>query len=251
MALLELNPELEGLRRRLELKDERPWPLRSSMLLAAFAARLIARQPALHDAMEHLDHFLVGGLARNLEQERFGKNAVLDALLPQRVGNIAQRQSFGYRGPRSPNLLGDVLVRILKLRAQAVQTVSFFERRQVFPLNILDQSDFKRFRVVGGLFGARHFAQSRGARRVVAALARDDMEAVFARDVAHQQRLQHALLLNRLGELSQVTQRFAWLVGVWADLVHANHAPDRRAAVPVHPFPIIPIIPHLHLADYP
>src|SRR5260370_36258013 len=116
MALLELNPELEGLRRRLELKDERPWPLRSGMLLAAFAARLIARQPALHDAMKHLDHFLLGRLPRNLEQERFGKNAVLDALLPQRVRDITQRPSFGYRGPGPANFLGVCPVRIFKLR---------------------------------------------------------------------------------------------------------------------------------------
>src|SRR6266850_4769903 len=70
MTFLELNPELECLRRRLELKDERLWPLRSRLLFATLAARLIARQPALHDAVEHLDHFLLGGLARNLEQKR-------------------------------------------------------------------------------------------------------------------------------------------------------------------------------------
>src|SRR6267378_791538 len=100
MTLLELNPELECFRRRLELKDERLWPLRSRLLFAAFAARLVACEPSLHDTVEHLDHFLFGGLARNLQQKRFGKESVLDALLSQRVGNIAQRQSFGHRGPR-------------------------------------------------------------------------------------------------------------------------------------------------------
>src|SRR5713101_4029720 len=100
MTLLELNPELERFRRRLELKYEWLWSLRSRLLFAAFAARLVARQPALHDTVEHLDHFLFGGLAGNLQQKRLCEDSVLDALLPQRVGNIAQRQCFGHRGPR-------------------------------------------------------------------------------------------------------------------------------------------------------
>src|SRR5205823_10799018 len=48
MTFLELNPELKCLRRGLELKDERPRPLRSRLLFAALAARLIAGQPSLH-----------------------------------------------------------------------------------------------------------------------------------------------------------------------------------------------------------
>src|SRR5260370_20312333 len=70
MALLELNPELERLRGRFELKDERLWPLPSPMLFAAFNARLISKDSALHDAVEHLDHLLVSRLSRNLEQKR-------------------------------------------------------------------------------------------------------------------------------------------------------------------------------------
>src|SRR5438046_3615947 len=72
MTFLELNPELKCLRRRLELKDERPWPLRSRLLFAAFAARLIAGQPSLHDAVETRSHFFFGGLTRNLQQQRLG-----------------------------------------------------------------------------------------------------------------------------------------------------------------------------------
>src|SRR6266481_4602817 len=88
MALLKLNSEPKRLRGRFELKDEWLRALRPSLLFAAFAPRLIARQSALHDAMEHFNHLLIRGLARNLQQERLGKNSVLDALLPQRVRNI-------------------------------------------------------------------------------------------------------------------------------------------------------------------
>src|SRR6266567_5800078 len=112
MAFLELNSELKSLRRRLELKDERPWPLRSCLFIPALTARLIARQPALHNAVKHLDHFLFHRLPRNLQQERLGKNSILDALLLQRVENIAQRQSFGHRGARPANLPGDILMSI-------------------------------------------------------------------------------------------------------------------------------------------
>src|SRR5712692_8342334 len=44
VALLELNPELEGIVLRLKVEDERPRALRSRLLFAAFAARLVARQ---------------------------------------------------------------------------------------------------------------------------------------------------------------------------------------------------------------
>src|SRR5260370_35702091 len=61
MALLELNPELERLRGRFELKDERLWPLRSRWLFAAFTSRLIASEPALLDAVARISHCLFGG----------------------------------------------------------------------------------------------------------------------------------------------------------------------------------------------
>src|SRR5438477_388223 len=245
MTFLELNPELKCLRRRLELKDERPWPLRSRLLFAAFAARLIAGQPSLHDAVEHLDHFLFGGLTRNLQQQRLGNNSMLDALLSQRIGDIAKRQSFGHRRPRPADFLGDVFVRVFKLCAQTVQPICFFKRREVFSLNILDQPDFERLRVVGGLFDARHFAQPRSARRMITPLAGDDMKAVLARDVAHQQRLQYALFANRLREFAQVPKRLARLVGIRANLFHANHAPDRRTAIACQRFYIMRVMPHL------
>src|SRR5260370_488982 len=106
MALLELNAELEGFILRFELKNKRLRTLGSGLFLAAFAARFIARQPPLHDAMEHLDHFLFGTLPRNLKQERLRKAALLDAPLPQAgaaggslPGVCAGRPGSGAAGP--------------------------------------------------------------------------------------------------------------------------------------------------------
>src|SRR5207245_4893581 len=49
MALPKLNPEFESFVLWFELKNERLRTLRTCLLLAAFTARFIARQPALHD----------------------------------------------------------------------------------------------------------------------------------------------------------------------------------------------------------
>ena len=87
-------------------------------------------------------------------------------------------------------------MRIFKLRAQPVQPVRFFKRRQILPLNVFDQPDFERLCVVCRFFNARHFTQPGRARRVVASLSGNNVEAVLAWDVTHQQRLQHALFAN-------------------------------------------------------
>src|SRR5258706_5501506 len=81
MTLLKLNPELERLIFRLKLKNKRLRPLRTGLLFPAFPPRLVARQPALQDAMQHLHHFLFGGLPRNLQQRRLRHDTLLDTLL--------------------------------------------------------------------------------------------------------------------------------------------------------------------------
>src|SRR5580704_9774422 len=74
MAFRELYPEFETLILRLELKKERPRPLRTALLIAPFASRFIARQSALKDSMHHLYHLLFGWLSRNLQQQRLRDN---------------------------------------------------------------------------------------------------------------------------------------------------------------------------------
>src|SRR5207302_5821356 len=110
MAFLELNPELEGFARRLELEDEGPGPLWTCSLLPAFATRLIACQPSLQNALKHLVHFLFVGLARNLQQQRFGHNSMIDALSAQQIGDASQRERFRHRRTWPPDFLRDVFV---------------------------------------------------------------------------------------------------------------------------------------------
>src|SRR5215831_21426363 len=108
MALLELNSKLERLGRRLKLKNERPWPLRTCLLLAPFTPRFVTRQPALHNAVEHLDHFLFVWLARNLQQQRLRIDSMIDAPLAQQLRNVPQRKRLGDRRSRPPDFLCDV-----------------------------------------------------------------------------------------------------------------------------------------------
>ena len=170
---------------------------------------------------------------------------LLDAHLAQCFGNHAQRHRFGHRRTRLGDLLGDIFVRVVKLLGEALQAVGFFKRRQVLALQIFDQREFQRFGVVGDFLDARNFAQSRGARGVVAALAGNDVVAIVARHEAHEQRFQHALFFDGFGEFAQIAQEFAGLIGVGPDLVDRNHAADGGAAETGQLFYVVRVMPHL------
>src|ERR1700674_4778253 len=90
MTLFELNSEPKRLILGFKLKDKRLRALWSGLLFPPLTARFIPRQAALQDTMQHLHHFLFGGLPRNLQQQRLRRAPLLDAFLPQRVRDIAQ-----------------------------------------------------------------------------------------------------------------------------------------------------------------
>ena len=136
-------------------------------------------------------------------------------------------------------------MRVFELRGQAVETVGFLKRGQVLALDVFDQRQLEGFRVVGDLFDAGHLAQPRRAGSVVAALAGDDVIALFARDIADEQRLQHTLLADRLRQFAQISQRFARLVRVRANFFDRNHPADRRPAVGCQRFNVVRVMPHL------
>jgi len=87
-------------------------------------------------------------------------------------------------------------VRVIELVGEALQTVGFFERRQILALKVFDEREFERFGVVRDFFDAGQLAKARGLRSVIAPLAGDDVIHVLARDVANEQRLEHALLAD-------------------------------------------------------
>src|SRR5260370_8799496 len=234
MALAKLHAQAKGVILRLKIKDEWLRARRSGRFVAALAASVIAGQATLENAVDHLEHFLFGGAASDLEKQGFREDTVLHALLADMVRDIAQRKRFGHRRARASDLAGHIVVRVIELLREAIEAVGFFERRQVFALDIFDQGELEGFGVIGDLFDTGELAESGGASGMIAALPRNDVIALLARDIAHQQRLEHALLFNRLGQLMQIAERLAGLIRVRANLLRWNHPPDCGATVTGH-----------------
>src|SRR5579863_9158613 len=230
VAFAELDAHLKRLVVGLVVEDVGLRTRRDAGFFLAGAARFVARHAALDDFVHHLVHFLFAGLARHLQQQRLRDDAPLDASFPNFVGNDAQRHGFRDGRPRAADFLGDVVVRVVELVGQALQAVGFLERRQVLALQILDQRQFERFRVVGNLLDAGQLVQAGNLRGVVATLAGDDVVGILARDVANEQRLEHALLADGVGQFAHVADILSRLVGIGPNLVDRDHAPHGRAA---------------------
>ena len=105
--------------------------------------------------------------------------------------------------------------------------LGFFERRQVLALDVLDQRQLQHLAIVDVADDDRQLVQPGLDRGVVAALAGDDLVARAA--LAHDQRLDDALLGDRRDQLRQVAHGLARLVGIRVDLVDRHHAADRGA----------------------
>ncbi len=86
---------------------------------------------------------------------------------------------------------------------------------------------------------------------MIATLARNDVVLVVARNVAHQQRLKHSLLLYRLNQLAQIAQHLARLIGIWANLIERNHPADCRAAKRRQLLDVVRVMPHLESGGQP
>ena len=91
---------------------------------------------------------------------------------------------------------------VLELGHQAAEAVRFLERRQALALQVLDQRDLERLHVAQVLDENRHAVQLGALRRAPAAFAGDDLVGPWlALELAHHDRLQDAVLADRLGEI--------------------------------------------------
>jgi len=160
--------------------------------------------------VDHLEHFLFGGTASDLEKQGFREDTVLHAFLADMVRDIAQRKRFGHRRARASDLAGHIVVRVIELLRKAIEAVGFFKRCQVLCAGCFRSRrarGFRRHRRSFRYRGAR--GVRRRARHDSGAFPGNDVVALLARDIAHQQRLEHALLFDRLGELMQIAERLA------------------------------------------
>ncbi|OIQ68146.1 hypothetical protein GALL_502640 [mine drainage metagenome] len=79
-----------------------------------------------------------------------------------------------------------------------------FHRIEIFALNVLDDRDFERVRIADIDRHDRHLVQAGDLRRTPAALAGDDLVAILrAAHRPHHDRLDHAMLLDRIGEFAE------------------------------------------------
>ena len=131
--------------------------------------------------------------------------------------------------------LGDVVMREPELFDEPVQTARLLNGIEVGALQVLDEAEHELLVAAG--FGAddrRHAGEAGHARGAPAAFAGDELVALEV--PADEQRLQHAVLTNRLRELAERlrVEARAHLHVRWADLIDRDHLRHHRAALPRH-----------------
>jgi hypothetical protein len=124
----------------------------------------------------------------------------------------------------------------------AVRDFPSFERRQVLPLEVLDQRQLHDLRVVGLPQDHRQLPEAHLHRGVVPPLAGDDL--IAAAFLTDDQRLDHALLGNRRHQLGQVAHHLARLVGVRVEQLDGHHLADRGAGGRRQRLDIVLVMPH-------
>ena len=107
--------------------------------------------------------------------------------------------------------------------------VGFFQGRQVFPLQVFNEGDLQRLRLVGILFDTRNLQQARRLRGTETPLPGDDQVMIHCRHVADQEGLKNPFVAHGFGQAGQVPLILPGLVGVRPQPVDGNHPADRRA----------------------
>jgi len=117
-------------------------------------------------------------------------------------------------------------MRVTKSIAQRQQSIRFFPNRQILALHVFNQRDLRDRAFVDFHLDTRHFLQSRLLRRAPTTLTGDDHPAPGESIRFDEQRLEHALLGNRRGELGEIAEFRARLFRVRIQLVHGYHPAD-------------------------
>ena len=113
-----------------------------------------------------------------------------------------QAQQVRYRRARTAYGFGGLLVGQRKFVDQSRQRLRFFQRIEVFALDVLDQRHRDDGAVVDLAHDHGHIGQAGELRGAPAAFAGDDLVFVPA-GFAHDDGLDHALRLDRLGQFGQ------------------------------------------------
>ena len=133
-------------------------------------------------------------------------------------------------------------MRVTAALRQAVQRLGFFERCQVLALDVLDQREFEHLGFVDVADHRRQLVEPGLDRRLVAALAGDDLEAAGA--LPDHQRLENSLLGDRRDQLRQVPHHLPRLVGVRIDLLDRDEPANGDAGRRGERIHVVLVVPH-------
>src|ERR1700743_968064 len=101
--------------------------------------------------------------------------------------------------------LGDLVLAAFEFVGERVIALRLLHRVQIFTLHIFDDRNFERVAVADFDGHDRNFMQTGELRGTPAPFAGDDLKPVRrALDCAHHDRLDHAVLLDRVGEFAQL-----------------------------------------------
>src|SRR5258708_36047512 len=100
--------------------------------------------------------------------------------------------------------LGDLVLAAFEFIGERVIALRLFHRVEIFALHVFDDRDLERVGVADVDRHDRHLVQAGELRRAPAALAGDDLKAVLhTLDGPYYDRLDHAVLPNRVGEFAE------------------------------------------------
>jgi predicted metal-dependent hydrolase/predicted DCC family thiol-disulfide oxidoreductase YuxK len=143
-----------------------------------------------------------------------------------RLWQFNQSERIRYSGAAFTDLERDFFLRELKLFRELRVTVCFFNRVEIFTLQIFDECEFQNRAVVGLARDDGNFRQIQKLRRAPAAFTCDQFKKTIA--LAHDERLHDALLTDGIGQFAQrfLGELFARLERGRTDFIqrHAQHA---------------------------
>src|ERR1700733_5603768 len=152
---------------------------------------------------------------------------------PNRLRQRQQSQGVGDMAAAFAQGLGEVRLSAAKFLRQSPIGLSFFERCQIFALEVLDQRDLQHLGIAENADQHRHLVQPGALRRAPAPLTGDQLERRASLvDRPHEQRLQDPLLAHRLRQRLEfgLIEMTAWLKHAGPDQFDSDLAHPRAVA---------------------
>ena len=152
-------------------------------------ADLLAGDPRAH----RVEHDLLGAKAAELEKERLRGDVGAPTFFLNRRRKLGDRERLGDRDSGLPDRVRDLLVGVAVAILERDVSVRFLERRQVLPLEVLDERDLEELAVGDVHLDARQLRKAGLDGGPVTPLAGDDRESSVLRR-ADEDRLEDAVV---------------------------------------------------------